>query len=115
MVCPSIWSSLYSVPGEAIDALVGPGEKLKLRSLCRARESELTCPSDGRKLGEAKICGVTVDLCLACNGLWLDAGELEVLRKSKPATPYQAPEKDATLYPKPDSGLELALLTTGLW
>ena len=59
-----------------------------------------------------------MDLCLSCNGLWLDPGELEALRKRKRVTPYQAPEKDEVLYPKSDSGPgnEIALLlATGLW
>ena len=111
--CEGVW-----LPGETIDVLLGSGEKLKLRSLCSARESDLTCPNDGHKLGEGKVGGVTVDFCLHCNGLWLDAGELETLRKRKPIAPYKAPEKDAVLFPNSDSDIdsEIALFfATGIW
>ena len=87
--CEGLW-----VPGEAVDALLGAGEKLKLRSLCSVTVSELRCPADGDQLGEGRIGGVTVDFCLKCNGLWLDKGELEALRKRKPIAPYKAPEKE---------------------
>ncbi len=73
--CNGIW-----VPGPAVDTLLGPGELLKLRSLCSARLSDLICPHDHKQLGETRIAGVTLDLCPTCNGLWLDHGELEKLR-----------------------------------
>ena len=74
--CAGLW-----IPGPNIDALLGKGEQLKLRSFCSARKSKLACPCDGKVLGEATIAGVTLDLCLECNGLWLDWGELERLQQ----------------------------------
>ena len=73
--CNGIW-----IPGPAIDTLLGPGERLKLRSLCSARDSDLICPHDHKQLGEARIAGMMIDLCPVCNGLWLDHHELEKLR-----------------------------------
>ena len=35
----------------------------------------------GESLGEGRRAGVTVDLCLTCNSLWLDKGELEKLQR----------------------------------
>lgn len=47
-------------------------EKKRLREL-----HYLRCPKCGAKLEEAVIQEVTVDLCPACHGIFLDAGELE--------------------------------------
>lgn len=47
-------------------------EKKRLREL-----HYLHCPKCGAKLEEAVIKEVTVDLCPACHGIFLDAGELE--------------------------------------
>jgi hypothetical protein len=47
-------------------------EKKRLREL-----HYLHCPKCGTTLEEATIKGVTVDLCPACHGIFLDAGELE--------------------------------------
>ena len=82
--CAGLW-----IAGAHVDSLLGQGERLKLRSLCSARQSELVCPCDGKKLGEATIAGVTLDLCLECNGLWLDWGELERLRERAKLPPSQ--------------------------
>lgn len=49
-------------------------EKTRLRDL-----HHLHCPKCGTKLQEAAMQGVTVDICPACHGIWLDAGELEKL------------------------------------
>jgi len=58
------------------------GEQAALRPATDAREGRLRCPvcrvhMDKRYIGEAKP--VLVDLCPSCDGLWLDAGELEEL------------------------------------
>ncbi len=47
-------------------------EKKRLREL-----HYLHCPKCGTKLEEAVIKEVTVDICPACHGIFLDAGELE--------------------------------------
>jgi len=39
--------------------------------------AEPVCPRDGTTLVAADHHGVTVDRCPSCQGLWLDAGELE--------------------------------------
>ena len=49
-------------------------EKKRLRDL-----HFLHCPKCGTKLAEAGMEGVTVDICPACHGVWLDEGELEKL------------------------------------
>ena len=37
------------------------------------------CPKCGLQMQEVKLRGVDVDVCFACNGVFLDAGELEKL------------------------------------
>ena len=39
----------------------------------------MRCPKCGMELKEIDYKGVKVDKCFSCEGLWLDAGELETL------------------------------------
>jgi hypothetical protein len=39
------------------------------------------CPKCGMKLQEVHMRGVDVDVCFSCNGVFLDAGELEKIEK----------------------------------
>ena len=41
------------------------------------------CPKCGTKLHEEVMEGVTVDICPACHGVWLDDGELAKLTETK--------------------------------
>ena len=43
----------------------------------------MRCPRCGMELKEIAFAGVQVDRCFACNGTWLDAGELEKLAKDQ--------------------------------
>ena len=48
----------------------------------RARSLHLMkCPKCGMQLEELPLDDVRVDKCLSCEGLWLDKGELEVIRQ----------------------------------
>ncbi len=38
------------------------------------------CPRGHGELSERQLEGVVVDICPECGGMWLDAGELELLR-----------------------------------
>jgi hypothetical protein len=49
-------------------------ERKRLRAL-----HHLKCPKCGHDLKEQKVDGVTVDRCTFCEGVYLDAGELELL------------------------------------
>ena len=42
------------------------------------------CPKDGHKLETITYRGLAIDKCFACNGTWLDAGELEQLAGKEP-------------------------------
>jgi Zn-finger nucleic acid-binding protein len=65
----------------------------KQRSLdeAAALESErkshyMKCPKDGYDLGSSKYHGVQIETCPHCGGVWLDAGELDVIaHEDRPA------------------------------
>lgn len=44
-------------------------------------DSKLVCPGCGGVMDAERPDGIEVDICLSCNGIWLDVGELEALRK----------------------------------
>ena len=52
------------------------GEKKKLKEL-----HYMKCPKCGMELIEIDFKGIKVDKCSRCEGIWLDAGELEVVSK----------------------------------
>lgn len=41
----------------------------------------MKCPKCGGNLKEKEIGNVKVDVCSDCGGMWLDAGEMDLLRK----------------------------------
>ena len=49
-------------------------ERLKLKELHYMR-----CPKCGMQLVEIDYRGIKIDKCTACEGIWLDAGELEMV------------------------------------
>jgi len=51
-------------------------EKQKLKSLHYMR-----CPKCGMNLQEIDYKGIKIDKCFGCEGLWLDAGELDSISK----------------------------------
>ncbi len=51
-------------------------EKKRLKELHYMR-----CPKCGMKLIEIDFKGIEVDKCSSCEGIWLDAGEMEVVSK----------------------------------
>jgi hypothetical protein len=55
----------------------------------RRRQKELHfmhCPKCGMKLVEIDYKGITIDECSACEGVWLDAGELNSVAKLEKGT-----------------------------
>ena len=51
-------------------------EKKRLKEL-----HYLRCPKCGMELTEVDYKGVRVDKCFGCEGVWLDAGEMEAVSK----------------------------------
>jgi len=46
----------------------------------------MRCPKCGMELGEVDYKGIHVDKCFHCEGIWLDAGELELVAKLEKGT-----------------------------
>jgi Zn-finger nucleic acid-binding protein len=65
----------------------------KQRSLAEAAAQErerkshyMKCPKDGYDLESSQYHGVQIETCPHCGGMWLDAGELEVIaHEDRPA------------------------------
>jgi len=57
---------------EAAQASMAVEEKQRTKDLHHMR-----CPKCGQPLYEIDYKGVKIDRCPGCNGVWLDAGELE--------------------------------------
>lgn len=82
-------------PSQPEDTFFARQELERKRSLAQAREEKLRseerrmlqerhwmrCPKCGMELLEIEYQGHKVDQCSSCQGLWLDAGELESLAR----------------------------------
>jgi len=53
------------------------------RQAAERRKHFMKCPKCGADLKETELKQVKVDVCPDCKGLWLDAGELELIGKVK--------------------------------
>jgi hypothetical protein len=56
-------------------------EKRKLKELHYMR-----CPKCGMELGGVDYKGIRIDKCFQCEGIWLDAGELEAISRLEKTT-----------------------------
>ena len=60
--------------------------KLKEEEKKRLKELHyMRCPKCGMELIEIHYKGIMIDECSECQGIWLDAGELEVVSKMEKA------------------------------
>jgi formate dehydrogenase maturation protein FdhE len=53
------------------------------RTAAKRKESLNKCPKCGADLKEQEFKHVKVDICPECHGMWLDAGELEMITQVK--------------------------------
>jgi Zn-finger nucleic acid-binding protein len=62
-------------------------EKMEAAALEAERKSHyMKCPKDGYDLASSEYHGVQIETCSHCGGMWLDAGELEVVaHEERPA------------------------------
>jgi Zn-finger nucleic acid-binding protein len=62
-------------------------EKMEAAALEAERKSHyMKCPKDGHDLASSEYHGVQIETCPHCGGMWLDAGELEVVaHEERPA------------------------------
>jgi hypothetical protein len=63
---------------EERDKQIAENEKRRMKELHHMR-----CPKCGMELTEVDYQGVKIDKCFSCEGVWLDAGELESLTALK--------------------------------
>jgi predicted Zn-ribbon and HTH transcriptional regulator len=63
---------------------IAEGEKKRLMGL-----HYMKCPKCGMELIEIDYKGIKVDKCSRCEGIWLDAGELEAISKVEGAVLYK--------------------------
>ena len=47
-----------------------------------AEESRQACPLDGELMEKVIVLNLVLDRCPSCAGVWLDGGELDLLRRS---------------------------------
>lgn len=53
----------------------------ELRARLRARsEDTRACPIDGAAMSKDVVLNIVIDRCPTCEGVWLDGGELELVR-----------------------------------
>ena len=66
-------------------------KKQREKTEAAARDAErkshyMKCPKDGYDLSGSEFHGVQIETCPHCGGMWLDAGELEVIaHEDRPA------------------------------
>jgi Zn-finger nucleic acid-binding protein len=63
-------------------------EKMKAKQEAEATEaakkvSHMRCPKCGDSLKERSFQKILIDQCVACHGIWLDAGELEEIAEKE--------------------------------
>ena len=63
---------------EAAQAAMESEEKTRLKEL-----HHMHCPKCGQPLYEIEYKGVKIDRCPGCQGVWLDAGELELVSQKE--------------------------------
>lgn len=66
-------------------------DKLKLKREAEAKEAAkkaayMRCPKCGEPLKERSFQKIEIDQCTGCNGIWLDAGELEQVAEKENAS-----------------------------
>ena len=59
-------------------------QKKNIKDICYMK-----CPKCGGDLTEVVFRGIKIDRCAACNGVWLDSGELEKLAGTEEKTPIK--------------------------
>lgn len=55
-------------------------ERLKVEERRKLKDLHwMCCPKCGMELVETEFRGLKIDQCSSCNGVWLDAGELDMI------------------------------------
>jgi len=97
--CESCYG-IYLDKGELMN-LTGnrPLHHLTTKHLGVDSDSEILCPGCGSLMDDEHPGGVEIDVCLQCNGVWLDKKELDLLKDIDPSSMKAlSPEKLAEMY-----------------
>ena len=79
--CPSC-NGLYLDKGELLKLTSNrPLHNITTKYLGVDSDSKLLCPGCGSIMDMESVGGVEIDVCLQCNGVWLDSDELEQLKE----------------------------------
>ena len=79
-VAPSAFESLVEAPEGALEDLLGVDANSQ--NTHQATESGRGCPACGEVMQNYEYGGLWLDACQSGHGVWLDPGELELLRQS---------------------------------
>ena len=98
-VCRSC-DGLYLDKGELLKLTSNrPLHNITTKYLGVDSDSKLLCPGCGSIMDMESVGGVEIDVCLQCNGVWLDSDELEQLKElDSDDIEKLSPEKLAELY-----------------
>ena len=98
-VCRSC-NGLYLDKGELLKLTSNrPLHNITTKYLGVDSDSNLLCPGCGSIMDMESVGGVEIDVCLQCNGVWLDSEELEQLKElSSDDIEKLSPEKLAEIY-----------------
>ena len=58
-------------------------EKAAVESQQKKAAHWMRCPKCGEQMAEINMCGINVDKCSGCSGIYFDNGELETLLSAK--------------------------------
>ena len=53
------------------------------RAAAERRSHYMKCPKCGADLAEREFSSIKVDVCPACHGMWLDAGEIDLIGRTQ--------------------------------
>jgi len=98
-VCRSC-NGLYLDKGELLKLTSNrPLHNITTKYLGVDSDSNLLCPGCGSIMDMESVGGVEIDVCLQCNGVWLDSEELEQLKDlNSDDIEKLSPEKLAEIY-----------------
>jgi Zn-finger nucleic acid-binding protein len=79
--CAGIWLTRGARVSPTVDPALLPAASRIAREQSRRLRKILVCPGCGAYLIAERVEGVEIDRCKECQGIWLDAGEYEAVRK----------------------------------
>lgn len=66
---------------EGLPTCLSCEEELRARGRAESEERRV-CPLDGEAMEKDVVLNVVIDRCTSCKGIWLDGGELDLIRSA---------------------------------